>query len=50
MNLWAEDETDVLMSLKHFHSTKYKKLIFSFFISINRDSTERHVRLKIFYQ
>ena len=35
------------MFLKHFHGPKDKKLIFNFFISINRDSTERHVRLKI---
>ena len=32
---------DVLMFLKHFHRPKDKKLIFNFFISINRDSVER---------
>ena len=47
---FSRGETDVLMFLKHFHRPKWKKLIFSFFISINRDSTERHVRLKIFHQ
>ena len=36
------------MFLKHFHRAKDKKLIFSFFISINRGSTERDMRLKIF--
>ena len=38
------------MFLKHFHRPKDKKLIFNFIISINRDSTERHVRFKIFHQ
>ena len=36
------------MFLKHFQRPNDKELIFNFFISINRDSTERHVRLKIF--
>ena len=36
------------MHLKHFHRPKDKKLISNFFISIDKDSTERHVRLKSF--
>ena len=31
------------MFLKHFHRPKDKKLIFNFFGSINRGSTEKHV-------
>ena len=37
------------MFLMHFHRPKDKKLIFNFFISVNRDSSERHVR-QIFHQ
>ena len=32
---------DLLILLKHFHRPKDKKLIFNFYISINRDSLER---------
>ena len=32
------------MFLTHFHRPKDKKLIFNFFISVNRDRPERHVR------